>query len=321
MNEYRFSKYLYKPKKRKRKVFIILFLLIFAGGGIFYTVFILHFHFYTVYSRVVNSYRILSNDYRFLERNLESGNYNMVIHEGTPYLEKRPYNDRLLRYVGEAYYYISTGLTGEEKRESINKAILFLRKGIVLSQFDEVLTKSYFLLGMAYFNKGPNHYELAAEYLSKSFENGYNDNSLFEILGYCYFKLGLLDEAIDYLEKAKVMTPKDIVHLFLAFAYKNKGLFESAIREFDYLIAKSRDDVILEEAFAARAWIDFQEERFEQSKHNLNKVFNLNKNSAYAHFWMGNIYEKKGDLISARKEWRLALKIDPKHIGAIEKLY
>lgn len=319
MSEYRFSKYLYKPKKRKRKVFLTLFLLIFAGGGIFYVVFVLDL--YTVYSRFVGIYRMLSNDYRFLERNLESGNYNMVIHEGIPYLEKRPYNARLMRYVGEAYYYISTSMTGEEKKESINKAILYLRKGIVLSQFDEVLTKSYFLLGMAYFNKGQNYYGLAAEYLTKSLKNGYNDNSLFEILGYCYYKLGVLDEAVDYLEKAKVMTPKDIVHLFLAYAYKNKGLFESAVREFDYLIAESQDDVILEEAFAARAWIDFQEERFEQSKQNLYKVFNLNKNSAYAHYWMGNIYEKEGDLISARKEWRLALKIDPKHIGAIEKLY
>jgi Tfp pilus assembly protein PilF len=47
----------------------------------------------------------------------------------------------------------------------------------------------------------------------------------------------------------------------------------------------------------------------------------LNENSAEAHYLYGNIFEKEGDLISARKEWRLALKIDPKHIGAIEKLY
>ena len=67
--------------------------------------------------------------------------------------------------------------------------------------------------------------------------------------------------------------------------------------------------------------INFQEERYEQAKENLAKVFELNENSAYAHYWNGNIYEKEGDLISARKEWRLALQIDPKHIGAIEKLY
>jgi tetratricopeptide (TPR) repeat protein len=226
-----------------------------------------------------------------------------------------------MRYIGEAYYYISTSLTGVEKEESINKAILFIRKGIVLSQFDEALSKNYFLLGMAYFNKGPHYYELSAEYLSRALENGYNDNSIYEILGYCYYKMGVQEKAIEYLEKAKLMTPKDIVYLFLAYAYKNSGMYESAIKELDYLIQTTSDDAILEESYAARAWIDFQEERYEQARGNLLKVLNINQNSDYAHFWIGNIYEKEGDLISARKEWRLALKINPKNIGSIEKLY
>ena len=47
----------------------------------------------------------------------------------------------------------------------------------------------------------------------------------------------------------------------------------------------------------------------------------MNTDSAFAHYWLGNIYEKEGDLISARKEWRMTLRINPKHIGAIDKLY
>jgi tetratricopeptide (TPR) repeat protein len=318
MNEYRYSKYLYKPKKKKKKLYIVIFLLILAGGGIFYG---LTIDIYKIYSNFVSIYRVWFNDYRFLEKNLDAGDYNVVIHEGTPYLEKRPYNAKLMRYIGEAYYYISKSLTGVEREESINKAILFIRKGIVLSQFDEAITKNYFFLGMVYFDKGPHYYELAAEYLAKALENGYNDNSIYEILGYSYYKLGVQEKAIDYLEKAKVLTPKDIVYLFLAFAYKNSGMYESAIKELDHLIDTTSDDAVLEESFAARAWIDFHEERYEQARGNLIKVLSINRNSAYAHYWMGNIYEKEGDLISARKEWRIVLKIDPKHIGSIEKLY
>jgi len=322
MSEYQFSKYLYKPKKRKKKTLLIIFILLVIGGGVFYSLFFLDFlDFYRLYSKMVDAYRLRFNDYRFLQKNLDLGNYNVVIHEGLPYLQKKPYNAQLMRYIGEAYYYISTSLTGKEKEESIDQAIIYIRKGIILSPFDDILTKSYFILGMSYFKKGAHYNELAVEYLRRALNSGYNDNSLYEILGYCYYKLGVLDEAINYLEKAKRITPKDIVQLFLAYAYKNKGLFGSAKKELDYIILNTQDDAILEEAYAALAWIDFQEERYEQAKENLNKVIELNENSAYAHYWFGNIYEKEGDLISARKEWRLALKMDPKHIGAIEKLY
>jgi len=319
MDQYHFSRYLYKPKRRKRKIFIVLFLLFILGGGAFYSIFFLDI--YSLYTWFIDRYRIVFNDYTFLEKNLQSGNYNVVIHEGGPYLEKRPLNPRLLRYLGESYYFISGSLSGNEKDESINRAIMYLRKGIVLSHFEDVLDKSYYILGMAYFKKGPVYYELAAEYLKKAIEGGYIDNFLYEVLGFCYYKLGVPEKAIKYLEKAKTITDKDIVSLYLGLSYKDQGLYQSAVKELEQLIENTKDKTILEEAYSVLAWIDFQEERYEQATQNLNQVLQINPDSAYAHFWLGNIYQKKGDLISARKEWRTTLKIDPKHIGAIEKLY
>ncbi len=319
MSDFKYSKYLYKPKRGRKKVLIIIFFLLVLCGGAVYSVFFLNF--YDMYTEIINFYRMTFNDYRFLQKNLDLGNYNVVIHESAPYLLRKPYNAQLLRYMGEAYYFISTSLTGKEKEESIDKAITYLRKGIVLSPFDEVLTKSYYVLGMSYFRKGPHYYELAVEYLRRALDAGYTDPSLFEIVGYCYYKIGVYDAAISYLERAKTYTPTDVVHLFLAYSYKSKEMYTSSMQELDYLISHSKDDAILEEAYSIRAWIHIQEERFEPAKQNLQKVFELNKNSAYAHYWRGIIHEKEGDMISARREWRLALKIDPKHIGAIEKLY
>ncbi len=319
MNQFRYARYHYKPRRRKRKLFFSLFLLLCIGGGIFYSVFFVDF--YTLYTNLIALYRVWFNDYGFLEKSLESGNYNIAIHEGLPYLEKRPYNARLLRYLGESYYYISGSLTEKEKEESIDKTILYLRKGIVLSRFDEVLTKSYYVLGMSYFKKGLSYYELAVEYLKKALDTGYNDRAVFEILGYCYYKLGAFDDAVTHLEKAKQESPKDVVRLYLAHAYKDKGMYESALGELRYLIVNSEDDAIIEEAYAANVWIDFQEERFDDVKKNIEALLKINQNSAFAHYWLGNVYEREGNLISARKQWRTALKIDPKHIGAIEKLY
>jgi tetratricopeptide (TPR) repeat protein len=319
MVEYRYSGYIYRPRRRKKKLFVVIFILLLLGGGAFYSIFFLDF--LKIYKKLIDAYRLSFNDYRFLQKNLDSGNYNVVILEGIPYLQNRPYNSQLLRYIGEAYYFISTGLTGTEKIESIDRAIIYLRKGITLSPLNDILTKSYFILGMSYFRKGIHYYGLAASYLGKALEQGYRDDSLPEIMGYCYYRLGAYDEAINYLGRAKAVHEKDVVLLFLAHSYKNKGQYESAREEFQKLVQKSEDDAILEEAYSALAWIDFQEERYDQAIETIAKVFELNESSAEAHYLYGNIYEKKGDLISARKEWRLALKIDPKHIGAIEKLY
>ncbi len=319
MVKYPYSQYHYKPRKKKKKVFLVVFLLLLVGGGAFYSIFYLNI--YALYTQVIDLYRVWFNDYGFLEKNLEQGNYNVAIHQGLPYLEKRPYNARLLRYIGEAYYYISTSLTEGEKEESLDRAVIYLRKGIVLSHADEVLARTYYVLGMSYFSKGQSYYELAAEYMLRSLDKGFNDPQIYELLGYCYYKIGALADAENYLKKAVVRQPKDVTRLYLAQTYKDRGKYESARRELSDLIRNSADDAIIEESYAALVWIDFQEERFAQAKTYIEKILEMNEESAFAHYWLGNIYEKEGDLISARKEWRRTLRINPKHIGAIEKLY
>ena len=319
MDPYRYSQYHYKPRRRKRKFVLTLLILLLLGGGVFYAVFFLNV--YSIYANIIGLYRVMFNDYGFLEKNLESGNYNIAIHEGLPYLERKPYNSRLLRYMGESYYYISASLHGSEQEEALDSAIIYLRKSIVLSRFDDVLTQAYFILGMSYFKKGVHYYDLAAEYLERAIEAGHKSKELYEILGYCYYKLGVLDSSIVFLEKAMAESPKDIVRLYLAFAYRDKEMYESAIKELDYLIKHTGDDAIYEEAFTVLIWIDFQEERYDKAKRNILSILEMDEDSAFAHFWLGNIYEKEGDLISARKEWRTTLKLNPRHIGAIEKLY
>ena len=104
MSDLKYAKYFYKPKRGRRKAFIIIFFLLILCGGALYSLFFLDFN--KLYTEIINLYRITFNDYRFLQKNLDSGNYNVVIHESEPYLLKKPYNPQLLRYLGEAYYFI-----------------------------------------------------------------------------------------------------------------------------------------------------------------------------------------------------------------------
>ena len=318
MNNVRYSRYFYKPKKRKKKLALILLLVVLVIGGTVYSIFFLNVM--SVASKIITSYRLLFNDFRFIEKNLEDGNYTVVINEGGPLLSKKPYNPRLLRYMGEAYYYISSNLTGKEKNETLAQSIKLLRKSFVLSD-GNIIPRYYFILGMAYFDRGIGYYELAAKYLTKAIKEGYVNKKSYEIIGLCYYRLKVYDNAIMYFKKAMEVSQKDVTRLFLASSYKEKGMYESAMREFSYLIKNTKDDAILEEALSQSAWIDIKEERYGEAKKKLEKVLEIDSNSDFAHYLLGNIYEREGNIISARKEWRTALKINPKNIEAIKKLY
>jgi len=318
MNNVKYSRYFYKPKKKKKKFILLFLLIIILIGGTVYSVFFLDIM--SVTTRLLTTYRLVFNDFRFIEKNLENGNYTVVINDGTPLLSKKPYNPRLLRYLGEAYYYISSNLTGNEKDEILAQSIRLLRKSFVLSE-EHVIPKYYFILGMAYFDRGAKYYELAAKYLTQAIKNGYVNDKSYEIIGLCCYRLKVYDSAISYFKKAMEVSKKDITRLFLASSLKEKRMYKSALEEFDYLIKNTSDDAIREEALSQSAWIDFQEERYGEAKIKLDKVLKIDSNSDFAHYLLGCIYEKKGDIISARKEWRTALRINPKNIDAIKKLY
>ena len=320
INNYRYSKYFYKPRKKSKKILLISLILTVIIGTSVYSIFFVDFM--AIGSKVTETYRILFNDFKFIEKNLDEGNFTVVINDGMPLLEKKPYNARLLRYLGEAYYNISFNLTGREKTESLLQSIRFLRKSFVVSKETAIIPRYYFILGMAYYYlNNPYYYDLAAKYLIEAYEKGYKDNKSFEVIALCFYRLKMYKKSIDYFKKAMEVSPKDVNRLFLASAYKEVGMYESALKELDYLIKNSKDDAIREEAYCQSAWIDFKEERYDEARNKLNKVLSMNSKSDYAHYWLGNIYEKEGDIIAARKEWRTALKINPRNIGAIKKLY
>jgi len=68
------------------------------------------------------------------------------------------------------------------------------------------------------------------------------------------------------------------------------------------------------------ALINFHYENFTVSMDALNKILNINRYYPNAHFLKGLIYEKKGDEISARKEFINEININPGSKGAWQKL-
>ena len=61
-------------------------------------------------------------------------------------------------------------------------------------------------------------------------------------------------------------------------------------------------------------------EDYEKALKEFENVLQKSQNSADAHYGIGVIYEKQGNLVKARAEWRQTLKYQVNHQGALQKL-
>ena len=61
-------------------------------------------------------------------------------------------------------------------------------------------------------------------------------------------------------------------------------------------------------------------EEYDQALEEFNNVLQKNANSADAHYGIGVIYEKQGNIVKARAEWRQALKLQVNHADALKKM-
>ena len=60
--------------------------------------------------------------------------------------------------------------------------------------------------------------------------------------------------------------------------------------------------------------------KYADAKNEFDEILKLNKNSADAYYSLGLIYEKQGEMVKARAEWRKALKAQVNHPGALAKM-
>jgi len=87
------------------------------------------------------------------------------------------------------------------------------------------------------------------------------------------------------------------------------------------VISDSKDDNLLIKAQTLLGKIYIKEEKYDEAKDLFLKVLDKDSNSTDAHYSLGLIYEKNGDVTKARAQWRKVLKIDNTHEESIKKMY
>lgn len=239
-------------------------------------------------------------------------------------LENKPFNNFALAYHGYAAFYLAVSSLdssiGQEYLDtainSIRVALLHAKKSVI-PQLEYMLGKSYF-----YKNTISSHYysDLAVKYLQVARNHGYKADDISEYLGLSYAVLGKHQESIQYFTESLLVRESDSLLLSIAEQYF-KSNQPAVAKQYLYRITSDcNDDGLVIKSMNLLGLIYLDEGKLDEAQQEFEGILQKNKNSGDAYYGLGVIYEKKGELIKARAEWRKALRVQVNHQGALKKM-
>ncbi len=306
----------YKRVKRKRnaaaQVFIIL-ILIAAGAGI-----------YVLASRLVSSAEKIPKVSALYEL-WEVGDYEAVHSAALRILESRPLQNTALAFRGYSAYYLSLAQTDTLMTEMyLDDAVISLRNALRDAK-PTAQGQLRFMLGKAYYQKnrfaGYHYYaDLAVRYLDEAFYGGYSAADMAEYRGLAYASLGMIDESITAFTEALVLNPTDMLLAAIGEQYYRQGDYLQAQQYLFRAMQRSEDELLVLKCRNTLGNIAIIEDNLVEAEKEFNTILEKDPNYADAYYSLGVIYEKQGDLVKARSEWRKALKVQVNHPEARQKL-
>lgn len=247
--------------------------------------------------------------------------YGEVLETTQRLLAKDPLNPYLLMYSGFASFYLSVPEYDIQKKAVyIHNTIRTLRK-IFLEEKFPYTADVYYVLGKAYFFKGPYYYDLSLKYLNEALALQFNSLDIYEYRGLiqAYYKK-YTESIADYM---LVLEKNDkSPELLYAIAQCYLNLNDNTTAE-EYLMKSemlATDIFILEQIYLSLADIYLQKKNAEKFFAVIEKIKKSNPESAEVYYREGLYYSMQGDIIRARAAWRKALNLDPMHKEARQKL-
>ncbi len=306
------KRYYSKHSYRLNKFFVLAVVLI-VGSGAFFLV-----------SNIIKKSKVEGKTVtvqKTLEQLWKEGSYKQLAEKCEERLSVDPLDPKALIYGGFSNFYLGVGqFTMEEKIPLFDKAAVDLRKILLLKQIP-LKSKVEYILGKVYYNKGRYYLDLSIEYFKKSLKDGLIGDDTYKYLGMAYGELEMYKEAINYFFKALKMKPDDMLFLVLGQTYYKMGDSVTSEKYLMKTLTNTTDFVIDQKARFLLGKIYLDTNKFDNAIEQFTEILKNNKNSANAHYYLGEIYSKLNKKVKARAEWRKVLEIDPSHYGALLKLY
>ncbi len=312
--ENRFNKRSIRYNRNSRKGRKILILVVVLIG------FAVSSYFYYNSTEYANRKKIVEVE-KTLDQLWNEGSYKQLAEKCEDKILENPLDPAALIYAGFAYFYLGIGqFTMEEKIPLLNKSIIFLRKVLILKTVP-LKGKVEYILGKAYYHKGRHYLDLSIKYLKRSLDHGYEAEDSYKYLGLAYSELGMYKEGVVYFLKSLDKKPDDMLYLALGQTYYKMEDDQTSEKYLLLALKNTHDFPIEQKCRFLLGKIFLDRDDYAKAEEQYNNILEKNRNSANAHYYLGEIYSKLQKKVKARAEWRKALEIDPSHYGALLRLY
>ncbi|HAE23304.1 MAG TPA: hypothetical protein DCG47_13430 [Spirochaetaceae bacterium] len=236
-------------------------------------------------------------------------------------LRVSPMDSFYLSFNGLSSFYLALAEIDAGQRLSLlDDAIFALRKSF-LSGKHPLESQARYILGKAYFHKGPDYYEEAIAHIEAAIVGDVRYGDAWEYLALANLALGYHEKSVDYFEKAIESSPESAeLKAAGAQAYSALGDYARAESLAVRAYADSKDDYVRERSSFMLADLYRKQGRMAEALERYNEIKIINPESADAWYYEGLVLMETGEPIKARASWRKAVSIDPMHGGARQKL-
>lgn len=260
-----------------------------------------------------------TNERRELRESFESEAYEAAYNQSRDMLKEKPLDFFTLSINGFSAYQLAIAqINNFDTLSYIDNCIWSLRKAL-LSNEGNSDGRIFYVLGKAYYYKGPGYGDLAVKYLEKARAVSYMAGDIPEYLGLAYaairdyrssvaaFSLALVGDGGSSPDKA----PSDILLISIARSYMALDEFEPARAYLIRCLDTTRDSRTIATARLLLGNILFKNGDYKGAEAEYVKVIEENGENAAAHYQLGELFAIGGDTARARAEWRRAFRIDP----------
>lgn len=249
------------------------------------------------------------------------GSYAEVIIIAENELEKHPLDRSALLYSGFAHFHLAIArLSVEERNSDLDTAITYLRLLKAIGTTDNPAQVDY-ILGKAYSLKGRYWADLAIRYLQASFDSGYKSDDSLEFMGRAYSMLGDVEDALFWYELAAETHPTDRLLITLGDEAFKLGRYESAVGYYRRSIDITKDEELKIKGLSHLGQLYYDVGNFLMAKEVFETLVNIEPDNQDYQFNLGEVYHQLEMNIEARNAWLAVFRINPKHVGALNRLY
>ncbi|MDR1863305.1 MAG: tetratricopeptide repeat protein [Treponema sp.] len=273
------------------------------------------------------------NDIEALGRMYTSGDYEKAYALSGEELKKEPLDFFLLTIHGFSAFELAVAqINSFDTLVYINDCIWSLRKTFLSRQSAED-GRIFYILGKAYYYKGPEYADLAVKYLEKAGSLSYPARDIPEYLGLAYIAVKDYRGSVAAFSAAlhpgaegsaagggEVFEPSDLFLISIARSYLALEETERAKAYLIRCVESSRDSktVVAARLLLGEIYSKAGDQAAAEVQY-LAVIAEIDEN-AEAHFQLGEIYNTGGDMARARAEWRKAVRLDPSHKPARARL-